>query len=111
MNELRDDLTIGEIVLYCGKVADLLVSHDGCKFIGKTGCKHDIPTSWLKLKVKKWVAKNIVELREGDILIRNGSEHEITALRYINAFNIRIKYGTFSFIAHKNEFVTVEVEE
>ena len=114
MNELRPDLTIKEIDAELKDGETFELESDGSTWITLAQNNlqtRPIPTSWLKPKVKKLVAKKGSDLVNGDILFRCGKLHEVKRLTYINEIHLRVDFLDYSFVAHVNEFVTVEVEE
>jgi hypothetical protein len=113
MNELRPDLTIREIDEELKEDETFELGSDGASCITARNNLHirPVPDSWLKPKVKKWVAKRLHELHKGDVIIKGGEQHTITYIFPTNDYHKHICYSDSAYIGHINEFVTVEVEE
>ena len=117
MNELRDDLTIGEINAELKEDETFELGSDGASCITARNNLHirPVPDSWLKPKIKKWVPKKVSDLSDGDILVLNGVVKTVVDIRGGSDIDTRLAIYLSgmpsSFYRHRDEFVTVEVEE
>jgi hypothetical protein len=108
VRELRDDLTIGEI----------LERYE--RFVLRRDAKHQLweplkmPESWYKPRVKKWVPIKARDVKEGDVMIVatvSAIVSDVTTAKRENRICIRAIGCAAWMTFHRDEFVTVEVEE
>ena len=120
--ELKDDLTVKTIKDFFGNDISSLhinLQQGVITKIDPLGYENekDIPASWLKPKVKKWIPKKVRELEAGDVMTFNGAALPIEDLNPCyhpeNKPRMQVKIkGYIDYIyRHMDEFVTVEVEE
>ncbi len=113
MNELRPDLTIGEIKAWFKNDVELKLFDDNSYGFYDDGMELSHPNGWINPKVKKWIPKKAKELEVGDTMVLNGVSVNIHGL----CGNLNKKVSIFltvfddSISRHMDEFVTVEVEE
>lgn len=115
MSKLRPDLTIKAIddELDIGEWLDYTPGDSARIHMGSGETRH-IPDSWLKPKVKKWTWKKSADLKIGDVMVFNGRLFSISLVDgdlVENTMVISIWGNEDCLYRHKNEFVTVEVEE
>ena len=118
MDELRPDLTISEIdaVMDEGEVFEH--EYKGRSYIMLDCCEprtrpRPVPASWLKPKVKKWIATNVGKIKKGDVILCLFGSRKVTWVEFFpgDACWVSIVTSDGERRYHPYDCVMLEVEE